>query len=784
MRVIEVNMEQHHNEGAGEMGDPREGLPTNGIVRHDSHYRKSGERANRSATTALNVIQRNYKKTYRPTISVTIPNQFIQTVAKRLQKTSRPSRSCRYVSRDYRNMTTRHRHRTHASVPTADEVVPSDRHRTDGIITHIVDADHVRGSSRNFTQLILPLHELALWIDIAKHNASVYATMLSYEDYKRKNSKTVTRSKSLAANTAIEFWAEVFLATTRGISTTGNKDRKARIEPQRKQETRVHDGTSWYCISPSHPVAGKVLEGSRLQRGEGGKCREGFFHSGGRPAGDDDEPLDTRAAAASSVGVSPPPVLSFSSATSPAGERERKRERERWRCSPFQFPPPQQQQRQKKRRLANSLLERGGRLLTSFSLPIVSGGGNPRPARAGASQKRTKNFSGHDEGSGARVSLVRRVEPRAPAGIPASRQLKKCFFRAALRSARTSRKPVGHCCHTWPADGADMFGVHLARQKQAACGPDVANCKRHNVGRKRLRQASCVFHLGQRHMGKRHLPPPCIALTSASQNTTYGLIPWLMEGNPADRGLAVRAPIAATCRPDYSSRVTACSGRAVVCPGDDAHACCRDDVERKFIADRRFVWTGARARERGEIDARKAIGMKSIDRWSERPPSRIKHGQAGPRDGRGFAWRRKVCEEVSGWWGGRGGRQYSGQTWGVENVDGEPGRCPPVRRQREPSPVARVILTWPPPPSNPLYPTAGRKHTLGAVPCFVARLFGIEAVLCNRVPRSPATQYCVADKRHVVRVCGMPKSKARGTNLRRLVSQRSASGHPFSDKSC
>ncbi|KAJ8870270.1 hypothetical protein PR048_029291 [Dryococelus australis] len=40
--VIEVNVEPRRNEGAGEAGDPREDPPTNGIVRHDSHLRKSG----------------------------------------------------------------------------------------------------------------------------------------------------------------------------------------------------------------------------------------------------------------------------------------------------------------------------------------------------------------------------------------------------------------------------------------------------------------------------------------------------------------------------------------------------------------------------------------------------------------------------------------------------------------------------------------------------------------------------------------------------------------------
>ncbi|KAJ8869871.1 hypothetical protein PR048_028880 [Dryococelus australis] len=38
----EVNMEQRRNGGAGETGDPRENPPTSGVVRHDSHMRKSG----------------------------------------------------------------------------------------------------------------------------------------------------------------------------------------------------------------------------------------------------------------------------------------------------------------------------------------------------------------------------------------------------------------------------------------------------------------------------------------------------------------------------------------------------------------------------------------------------------------------------------------------------------------------------------------------------------------------------------------------------------------------
>ncbi|KAJ8883013.1 hypothetical protein PR048_014852 [Dryococelus australis] len=42
MRVIEMSMEQRWNEGAWETGNSRENPPTNGIVRHDSHLRRSG----------------------------------------------------------------------------------------------------------------------------------------------------------------------------------------------------------------------------------------------------------------------------------------------------------------------------------------------------------------------------------------------------------------------------------------------------------------------------------------------------------------------------------------------------------------------------------------------------------------------------------------------------------------------------------------------------------------------------------------------------------------------
>ncbi|KAJ8871372.1 hypothetical protein PR048_027689 [Dryococelus australis] len=40
--VVEVRMERRQNERVGETGDPRENQSTNGIVRHDSHMRKSG----------------------------------------------------------------------------------------------------------------------------------------------------------------------------------------------------------------------------------------------------------------------------------------------------------------------------------------------------------------------------------------------------------------------------------------------------------------------------------------------------------------------------------------------------------------------------------------------------------------------------------------------------------------------------------------------------------------------------------------------------------------------
>ncbi|KAJ8877360.1 hypothetical protein PR048_021814 [Dryococelus australis] len=57
MRVIEANMERRRIGGAGEMGDPLENPLTNGIVRHDFHLRKSGERANRAATVVPHISE-------------------------------------------------------------------------------------------------------------------------------------------------------------------------------------------------------------------------------------------------------------------------------------------------------------------------------------------------------------------------------------------------------------------------------------------------------------------------------------------------------------------------------------------------------------------------------------------------------------------------------------------------------------------------------------------------------------------------------------------------------
>ncbi|KAJ8893642.1 hypothetical protein PR048_006242 [Dryococelus australis] len=54
-------MEQRRNVGAGKTGDPLENPPTNGIVRHDSHLRKSGEQANRSATVAPVFVEFSFK---------------------------------------------------------------------------------------------------------------------------------------------------------------------------------------------------------------------------------------------------------------------------------------------------------------------------------------------------------------------------------------------------------------------------------------------------------------------------------------------------------------------------------------------------------------------------------------------------------------------------------------------------------------------------------------------------------------------------------------------------
>ncbi|KAJ8888994.1 hypothetical protein PR048_008488 [Dryococelus australis] len=57
MRVMEVSMELRRNERAGETGDPRENPPTNGIIWHDSHMRKSARFLN---TESGNVAEYMY----------------------------------------------------------------------------------------------------------------------------------------------------------------------------------------------------------------------------------------------------------------------------------------------------------------------------------------------------------------------------------------------------------------------------------------------------------------------------------------------------------------------------------------------------------------------------------------------------------------------------------------------------------------------------------------------------------------------------------------------------
>ncbi|KAJ8880272.1 hypothetical protein PR048_016738 [Dryococelus australis] len=54
----EMSVEQRWNERAGETGAPRENLPTSGIVRHDSHMRKSGSDSARNGTRFAKVASR------------------------------------------------------------------------------------------------------------------------------------------------------------------------------------------------------------------------------------------------------------------------------------------------------------------------------------------------------------------------------------------------------------------------------------------------------------------------------------------------------------------------------------------------------------------------------------------------------------------------------------------------------------------------------------------------------------------------------------------------------
>ncbi|KAJ8894122.1 hypothetical protein PR048_006732 [Dryococelus australis] len=69
--VSDDSMEQRRNERAGETGNPRENLPTNGIVQHDSHTQKSGKcfRAIKKVAKTCKVGQRLYSPATAATIS-------------------------------------------------------------------------------------------------------------------------------------------------------------------------------------------------------------------------------------------------------------------------------------------------------------------------------------------------------------------------------------------------------------------------------------------------------------------------------------------------------------------------------------------------------------------------------------------------------------------------------------------------------------------------------------------------------------------------------------------
>ncbi|KAJ8872457.1 hypothetical protein PR048_026061, partial [Dryococelus australis] len=68
MRVIEANMEQQRNERAGETGDSRENPPINGILRHDSHMRKSG--VTRPEIEPVSPLREASRLTAQPLLSV------------------------------------------------------------------------------------------------------------------------------------------------------------------------------------------------------------------------------------------------------------------------------------------------------------------------------------------------------------------------------------------------------------------------------------------------------------------------------------------------------------------------------------------------------------------------------------------------------------------------------------------------------------------------------------------------------------------------------------------
>ncbi|KAJ8873695.1 hypothetical protein PR048_024527 [Dryococelus australis] len=82
MRVIEVNMETRRNGRAGETGDPREDPSTRGIVRHDSHLRKSGDPAGDQTRFALVVGEQANRSATMPPPPSTGKEYYLVTLVK------------------------------------------------------------------------------------------------------------------------------------------------------------------------------------------------------------------------------------------------------------------------------------------------------------------------------------------------------------------------------------------------------------------------------------------------------------------------------------------------------------------------------------------------------------------------------------------------------------------------------------------------------------------------------------------------------------------------------